>query len=196
MNSHGGAEDTEKYVCLPLDVHKRRRDEVRQSEVESPVRGSSKSNSLATESEREELRRVDPGYGTPGRSVGSDEEVRAGDDALSCSAADDPRFFWDVIETSRWCWMAARSKETGIRKHENRHESCSNKERATAAPSINVFQSENRHENVNDVLNRGGDQISRASQTGHTKDVGDVYDEKVSTAFVLASRDSATYTTS
>ena len=68
MNSHGGAENSEEDVRLPLDVFKGRRHEVREREVEDPVAGRSDGDSLATETQREQLWRVNPADGTPGWS--------------------------------------------------------------------------------------------------------------------------------
>ena len=60
MHEHGGAEDAEDDVGLPLDVLEGWWNKVAKSEVESPVGGGCKRDSLATYAKRVEFRWVDP----------------------------------------------------------------------------------------------------------------------------------------
>lgn len=59
VEEHGGAEDGEDEVDLPLDIDERRRNEVGEGKVEDPVGGRGQSNTLATDTERKNLRGVD-----------------------------------------------------------------------------------------------------------------------------------------
>ena len=77
VDGHGSAETTKDEISLTLDVfllrvsfllangignasYKCRGDKVRQSKIEDPVRSSGDGNSLASNSEREQLRRIYP----------------------------------------------------------------------------------------------------------------------------------------
>lgn len=69
VKAHGGTENTKENVDLPFDVRERRGHEPTQSEVEGPVGGGAEGISLATNTKREQLRRVDPADGTPANGV-------------------------------------------------------------------------------------------------------------------------------
>lgn len=71
VEEHGRAEDGEDKVRLPLDVDKRGGNEVGESKVEDPVGGGGEGDGLATDAEREQLRRVDPKSLSVPRSIGT-----------------------------------------------------------------------------------------------------------------------------
>jgi len=87
VGGHQDAEDSEKDVSAPGDVHKGWRDEVTESEVESPIGGGGECDSLAAEVVGEELWWIDPGDRAPGWRIRGNEEERAGDDCLRGGAA-------------------------------------------------------------------------------------------------------------
>jgi len=62
------------------------------------------------ETEREELRWVDPGNGTPGWRIGCDEEIGACNHRFTCGAGDGPRFFRGLVETPWRRWEASSRK--------------------------------------------------------------------------------------
>lgn len=75
VDGHSNAEHSEDDVGTPGDVDKGGRNEVTKSEVEGPVTRGGQRHSLTTEVVREQLRRVDPGDRTPGRSIARNKQV-------------------------------------------------------------------------------------------------------------------------
>ena len=82
VQEHGGVEDTEDDVDLPLNVDESGWDEVAEGEVEDPVGGGGEGDGLATDAKGEELRWVDPADWTPCWCVTGHEEVGACDDGF------------------------------------------------------------------------------------------------------------------
>jgi len=75
VDGHGDTEHAEDDIRTPGDVDEGRRDEVTEGEVESPVARGSQCDGLATKVVREQLRRIDPGDRSPGRSKARNEQV-------------------------------------------------------------------------------------------------------------------------
>lgn len=90
MHQHREVEHAEDDVRLPLDVDKRRRDEVAQGEVEGPIRRRGERNGFPAHAQWLQFGRVNPGDGAPGGGVGGDEEVGASDDGFGWRAGDCP----------------------------------------------------------------------------------------------------------
>lgn len=90
MHKHGRTEHAEDDVRPPLDIGKRRRDKIRQREIENPVRGRAQADALGSVFERKHLAAVDPARRRPGEAVDADEDVGAGDHAGRGRAADRP----------------------------------------------------------------------------------------------------------
>jgi hypothetical protein len=80
VDKGGAVEGREDHVHLPVDVPQQGRDAEGQDHVPEPVRGGRERHGLGAHFAGEDLGRVGPGRGTPGRGEGRDEEVRAGND--------------------------------------------------------------------------------------------------------------------
>lgn len=174
MDSHRSAEDPENDVHLPLDVDKRRWDEIRQREVEDPVRSRAQRDSLTTDAEREQFRWVYPGHRSPRRCIGGNKEVGAGDDGASGRSTDDPRFLRHTSQAARGCRMAVGSEQTRVGEHEDCHQGSANEEWPATAPTVDEDESEYGHKDVDYILNGGSDQVGAACEASHAEDVGDV----------------------
>ena len=79
VDEHGSVEDIEDNVRLPLDSRECRWHEQAQCRVECLITRGRQRDTLATEMEREELRRVDPRSRTLGRRERGHEKVGTGD---------------------------------------------------------------------------------------------------------------------
>ena len=78
-----------KYnVRLPCNVLERRRQEVRQREVEDPVRCRAETDTLGAVLEREDFTAVDPSGWCPGQAVDTGKYVGESDDGLAWGACD------------------------------------------------------------------------------------------------------------
>ena len=88
MDEHGCEENAEEEIRFPSNVLERRRDEVGEREIKSPIGRGCKGNGLATDSERVQFGRIDPGNRSPGRGVGGDKEVGTCDKGLRGWSAD------------------------------------------------------------------------------------------------------------
>ena len=179
MDRHCSVEDAEDDVDFPLDVDESGRYEVGEGEVEDPVCGCGERNCLAADAEREEFGRVDPRDGPPGGGVGRDEEVGASDDGAAGGPADLPGFFGDAANATGWGGFAVAGHEACISVHPDGHEGGADEERPAATPSVDEDEGENGHEDVDDVLDRGGDEVGGTGQTCHTEDVSDVYSRRL-----------------
>ena len=87
MQEHGGVEDAEDDVDFPLNVDKRRWDEVAQSEVEDPIGRGGKRDGLAADAQGKELGWGDPAHGTPGCRIAGPEDEGAGKDGFGRRSA-------------------------------------------------------------------------------------------------------------
>lgn len=181
VQEHGGTEDTEENVDLPLDVDEGRGHEVAEREVEGPVGGGAQRVGLATDAKGEQLGRVSPRGGTPGDGVAGDEEVGRGDDSLAGGATNDPRLGFDAFETARGSGVTVRGHETGVDVHPDHHEDGADHKGVAATPAVTPDEGGDGHDNVDDVLDTGGDEQVVALQTGHGEDVGNVVHHDVHT---------------
>lgn len=150
-----GVEDTEDEVGLPLDVGKSHWGEETQSGVESPVSRGGKGDTLSSETEREQLRGVGPGDGTPGRSKGSHKKICAGNETL-CGGTSHPHGLGGNVVNATGNDYTVSGENTGVGEHPKGHENGTDEQRWAATPFVNPEQSWHGHEDVDDVLNRGG----------------------------------------
>lgn len=148
----GGVENAEDEVAPPLDVGKSHWGEETQSGVESPVSRGGKGDTLASETEREQLWGVGPGDGTPGRSKGSHEEIRAGDETL-CGGSGYPHGLGGDVVNTTWNDYSVGGEDTSVGEHPEGHEDGTDEQRRTATPFVDPEQSWHGHEDVDDVLN-------------------------------------------
>ena len=176
-----GIEDTEEQVGLPLDIGESNGGEHAESSVESPVSGGRKSHTLTTEAEREQLWGISPGNGTPGRSERGDEEICAGNESLGGSASDLHGLSGNMVDTAGNNFTLG-SKNTRVGKHPDGHKKGADHECRTTTPAINEEKSRDSHEHIDDVLNRGGEESSVSSVTGHLENVGNVVHHDVHTS--------------
>ena len=174
MDKHRRAEDAEHDIHLPLDVDKRRRDEVAEREVEDPVARRAQRNGLASDTQWEQLGRVDPADGAPGGCEGRDEEVCAGDDGAAGPTADLPGLLGDAADAAGRRGLAVGGQQTGVGEHPGHHEGCSDKKGHSAAPAVDIDESENGHEDVDDVLDARGDEVGRAGEASHSEYIGNI----------------------
>ena len=171
VETHGGTEDTEDEVSLPLDVFERGGHKVAEGEVEEPVGRSAERDSLSADTEREEFWGVDPGDRTPGDGEGGDEEVRAGDDDLAGGTFDEPGLGGDTLETSLGSGVTLASKYSGVDVEPGHHEEGTDEESWAAAPAVDPEKGGDGHHHVDDVLDGRGDQQQVTRQIGHGEDV-------------------------
>ena len=174
MHEHRDVEDAKDDVRLPLYVFKGWRDEVAQREIERPVRGRGQRDRLAAHAQRVEFRRVDPGDGAPGRSVRGDEEVGAGDDGLGRRARDGPGGLGRVVDALGAGVVAVGFQEPAVCEHPGHHAEGAEEEGRAAAPAVDEEEGGDGEDDVDDVLDAGGDEEVVAGEAGHGEDVGDV----------------------
>jgi hypothetical protein len=68
--------------------------------------------------------------------------------------------------------VAVASHETSIREHPDGHkDGAEDKHRATA-PAIHIDECGNGHQDVDDILNGGGNQVDVPGKSSHSKNVG------------------------
>lgn len=146
-----------------------------------PVGRGSDGNSLSTNAEREDLRRVNPRSGAPGWRVRSDKEVCASNDSLCRCTSDLPRLFGDATETAFRSWVAVSCHEPGVGEHPGHHKDGANNKHRAATPTVHEEKSRNGHQDVDDVLNGTGDEVDVAGKTCHSEDVCDVVHHDVHT---------------
>lgn len=173
MDESGNVEDTEDDVGLPGDVLESDGDKQTESGVEGPVGRGGERSTLAAKAEREQLRRVSPRDGTPGRRKRGDEEVGDGDKSLGGSARDEHRL-GQVSTDTVGLGNTVDSKKTGSSEHPQCHEHGSNEKSRAATPLVHPDKSRNGHEDVDDVGNGGGEEVGLAGVASHGEDGGDV----------------------
>lgn len=176
---HGETEDGEYNVDSPFDVRKCRWHEVRKGEVEDPVGGGGEGDSLATNAERVELWRVDPGDRSPGGCEGCDEEVGTRNNGLGWGTCDGHGLGGTAELTLRGRDGVA-CEQGGVDNEPGHHEEGTDKHSRTTTPSIDPNQSRNSHDHVDYERNRRWEQ-DVAAETGHGEDVGDVVHHNVHT---------------
>lgn len=174
VDRHGCAEYTKDDVYFPLNVNKCRWYEVAEGKVEDPIRRSGDGDSLSTHTQREKLRGINPRDRTPGGCVRCDEEIGACDDGFGRGTTNFPGLLGNIVETARWSLVAIGCHQTGVGKHPSGHEKGAYDERNAAAPAIDEDESKDGHEDVDDILNRRGDEIVVTLETSHTEDVRDL----------------------
>lgn len=173
VEESNGVEDGEDEVRLPLDVGKGHRGKETQSGVEGPVSRGGHGDTLASETEREQLRGVGPGDGTPGGRKGSHKEIGAGDETLGRGTGDTHRLGSNVVDTAGNDFTVG-GENTGVGVHPQSHKHGTNEKRGTATPFVDPEQGRNGHEDVDDVLDGRGEQVGVAAVTSHGEDVGNV----------------------
>ena len=154
--------EQEPDVDFPLDVDEGWGHEVGEGKVEDPVCGYGERDCLAADAEGEEFGWVDPRDGALGWGVGGDEEVCAGDDSAARGAADLPGFFWDAAHATGWGGFTVAGHETCVGVHLDGHEGGADEKRPAATPSVNEDEGEYGHEDIDDVLGGGGDEVCGA----------------------------------
>ena len=70
--------------------------------------------------------------------------------------------------------MAVRGHNACVGEHPGHHQRRANDQWPAASPAVDENKSEYRHEDVDNVLNRGRDQIGIAGETGHPEDIRDI----------------------
>jgi hypothetical protein len=68
--------------------------------------------------------------------------------------------------------MAIASHETSICEHPDRHKDGAKDKHWATAPAIHVDEGGNGHEDVDDILDGGGDQIDISGQSRHGENIG------------------------
>ena len=174
VQEHGGVEDAEDDVDLPLDVDERGGHEVAEGEVEDPVRGGGERDGLAADAEGEELGWVNPADGTPCGCVTGHEEVGTGDDGFGWWTRERPGGFGNVADALGAGVRAVGRHQASVRKHESHHAKSAHKQRWPTSPAINVEQRRNGEDDIDDVLDRRGNEQIVASETSHGEDVDNV----------------------
>lgn len=172
MHRHRRAEHAEHDIRPPLDVHKCRRHEVAQREIEDPVRARAQRDRLPPDSQRIQLRRVDPADGPPRRREARDKKIRAGDDGLRRGARDLPTLLGRAVRVFGRR-RAVRRHQAGVGVHPGGHEEGADEEGPAAAPAVDEEEGWDGHDYVYYVLNGGGDEVGVAAEAGHAEDVDD-----------------------
>ncbi len=80
----------------------------------------------------------------------------------------------NVTETTWGRGLAVGGHEAGVGKHPRHHENGANDEHGSASPAVHEEQSGDGHENVDDVLDRAGDEVDVSPESSHAKHVSDV----------------------
>lgn len=130
-----GVEDGEDEVRLPLDVGKGHGGKETQSGVEGPVSRGGHSDTLASETEREQLRGVGPGDGTPGGRKRGHKQICAGDETLGRGTGDTHRLGSNVVDTAGNDFTVG-GENTCVGVHPQGHEDGTDKKRGTATPFV------------------------------------------------------------
>lgn len=152
MHRHSRAKHPEDDVHPPLDIHKRRRHEVRQSEVEDPVRRGGQRDRFPAHAQGKEFGRVDPGDGPPGGRVRRDKEIGAGDDRLRGRAADFPALLGDVVEPAGGSCVPVGRHEACVCEHPCSHKQGAYYEGRATAPAVDEEEGEDGHYDIDDIL--------------------------------------------
>lgn len=71
--------------------------------------------------------------------------------------------------------MAVGGHETGVGEHPGGHEGGTDQERPTATPAVNEDERKDGHDDVDDILDGGGNKVVVALESGHTEDVGNLH---------------------
>lgn len=166
---HDRAEDAKQDVHLPGNVSECRRHEVGERKVERPVGAGGEGDGLSTDTERVQLRWVDPGDWSPSRGVGGDEEVGARNESGG-GLARNAEALSGVIELVGAGWAGVGRHETGVGVHPGCHQCGTNKQCWAATPSVDPDQGRDSHDDVDNILNARGEQHSR-SDVGHCEDI-------------------------
>ena len=101
----------------------------------------------------------------------SHKKVRAGNDGFRRCARDLPAFLRNTIETSRRCRFSIGGQNTSVGIHPDHHKRATDQQWLTSSPSIDPDQCRHSHENIDDILNRGGVQADVPRQTCHGEHV-------------------------
>lgn len=129
-----------------------------------------------------DLRRVDPRDRAPGDGVAGDKEVGACDQALCGSTAHQHRLLFHAVDALGFD-DSSTAHHACVGEHERHHQESANHEWPAATPFVHPDQGRNGHDDVYNVLNRGGEKVGVTRVPCHAKDVGDVCDIVVSNLF-------------
>lgn len=173
VNEGSDVEDTEDDVGLPGDVLESDGDEETESSIEGPVGRGSQRGTLAAKTEREQLRGVSPGDGTPGGSKRGDKEVGDSDESLGGGTRHEHRL-GQISTNTIGLGNTVDSKKTSGSEHPESHEHGSDEQSRAATPLVHPDKSRNGHEDVDDVGDGGGEEVGLASVASHGEDSGDV----------------------
>ncbi len=175
MHEHGHTKHAEEDIRLPLNILKRRRHEVAKREVEGPIPRRRERDGFPAHAQRVEFGGVDPRYGAPGGRVGGDEEVAAGDEALGGGAGDGPRCFGGFAADAAGTGVVPVGFENaGVGEEPGHHEGGADEEGGATAPAVDVEEGGDGHDDVDDVLDGGGEEEVVLREAGHGEDEGDV----------------------
>ena len=70
--------------------------------------------------------------------------------------------------------MTVAAKQAGVGEEPDSHESGADEEGGAAAPAVDVEECWNSHDDVDNILDGGGNEERGAGEAGHGEDVGDV----------------------
>ena len=170
MDQSETIEGTKDHVHLPVDLPKKRRNRKSQSTVPSPIARSGQAHSLSTDLSREDFRRISPAGRAPSRSEGSNEEVRASDDSLGCRgmALDDPG---DCVVIFIRVGTPVRGLDGACNEEPGHHEEAADEHGGTTTEAIEVQNGREGKSDIDDVLDRGGEQLVSDAGTLHDVDL-------------------------
>ena len=173
MHEHGEVEDAEDEVSFPFDVYKGRGNEIAQSKIKCPVGRRCECYCFAAHPEGIQFWGVDPGYWAPRWSVRSDEEIGAGDDGFRWWTTHTPARFWGVPSYAPGTGVVAVGfEETGICEHPGHHSDGAEEKGGAATPAVDVEEGRDGHNDVDYVLDGGGDKEVVPGEASHSEDVG------------------------
>jgi len=89
--------------------------------------------------------------------------------------------FRGTVDAGRARPVAVACEYASISEKPSHHQNSANEEGRTTAPAINVEEGRNCHDDIDDVLDRGGKEEIISSQAGHCKYVSDVVHHHVHT---------------
>lgn len=117
-----------------------------------PIARRGKCDCLSPHPIRVQFWRVDPRYRAPGRSIGGDKEIGAGDDGFGCRARHTYRRFFDAVNAigARVCAVAGEDSSVG--EEPGGHERGADQQGGSSAHAIDVEERGHSHDYVYHVL--------------------------------------------
>lgn len=113
------------------------------------------------------------GHSYPSRSKAGHEQVCAGDQAFGRSSAQPHTDSRNTVQTAGHD-LTVRRENASIGEHPGCHQGRADDEGRTSSPSIKPDQRRDGHEDIDNVLDRGGKKVGVALIACHGEDVGNV----------------------